>query len=96
MQKTVDVSVYERNKEAANAEYRHIFTCKNTDKICIFTDKGQMHLLKVLDLPYGNSGIKEHRLTTSAIMTAGKRMLYIWQVLNMSARTGCYLAQSMP
>ena len=51
--KIVDTSVYERNKEAANAEYRHIFTCKNMDKICIFTDKGQMHLLKVLDLPYG-------------------------------------------
>lgn len=51
--KIVDTSVYERNKEAANAEYRHIFTCKNTDRICIFTDKGQMHLLKVLDLPYG-------------------------------------------
>ena len=51
--KIVDTSVYERNKEAANVEYRHIFTCKNTDKICIFTDKGQMHLLKVLDLPYG-------------------------------------------
>lgn len=51
--KIVDTSVYERNKEAANAEYKHIFTCKNTDKICIFTDKGQMHLLKVLDLPYG-------------------------------------------
>lgn len=51
--KIVDTSVYERNKEAANAEYRHIFTCKNTDKICIFTDNGQMHLLKVLDLPYG-------------------------------------------
>jgi len=51
--KIVDTPVYERNKEAANAEYRHIFTCKNTDKICIFTDKGQMHLLKVLDLPYG-------------------------------------------
>ena len=51
--KIVDTSVYERNKEAANTEYKHIFTCKNTDKICIFTDKGQMHLLKVLDLPYG-------------------------------------------
>ena len=51
--KIIDTSVYERNKEAANAEYKHIFTCKNTDKICIFTDKGQMHLLKVLDLPYG-------------------------------------------
>lgn len=51
--KTVDVATYERNKEAANTENRYILTCKNTDKICIFTNKGQMHLLKVLDLPYG-------------------------------------------
>lgn len=51
--KTVDVTTYERNKEAANTENRYILTCKNTDKICIFTNKGQMHLLKVLDLPYG-------------------------------------------
>jgi DNA gyrase subunit A len=51
--KTVDVATYERNEEAANTENRYILTCKNTDKICIFTNKGQMHLLKVLDLPYG-------------------------------------------
>ncbi len=51
--KTVDVATYERNKEEANTENRYILTCKNTDKICIFTNKGQMHLLKVLDLPYG-------------------------------------------
>ena len=51
--KTVDVATYERNKEAADTENRYILTCKNTDKICIFTNKGQMHLLKVLDLPYG-------------------------------------------
>ena len=51
--KTVDVATYERNKEAANTENRYILTCKNTDKICIITNKGQMHLLKVLDLPYG-------------------------------------------
>ena len=51
--KTVDVATYERNKEAANTENRYILTCKNTDKICIFTNKGPMHLLKVLDLPYG-------------------------------------------
>ena len=51
--KTVDVATYERNKEAANTENRYILTCKNTDKICIFTNKGQMHLLMVLDLPYG-------------------------------------------
>ena len=51
--KTVDVSVYERNKETADAENRYVFTCKNTDKICIFTNTGQLHLIKVLDLPYG-------------------------------------------
>jgi DNA gyrase subunit A len=51
--KTVDTSVYERNKETADAESRYVIACKNTDKICIFTDKGQLHLLKVLDLPYG-------------------------------------------
>ena len=51
--KVVDTGVYERNKETADAENRYVLICKNTDKICIFTDKGQMHLVKVLDLPYG-------------------------------------------
>lgn len=51
--KTIDLSTYERNKEAAHAEYRCVITCKNTDKICIFTNKGQMHLLKMTDLPFG-------------------------------------------
>ncbi len=51
--KTVDVSTYERNREAADSENRCVMTCMNTDKICIFTNKGQMHLLKVLDLPFG-------------------------------------------
>ena len=51
--KTIDVSVYERNKETADAENRYVFICKNTDKICIFTNTGQLHLLKVLDLPAG-------------------------------------------
>ena len=51
--KTVDVSTYERNKEAADAENKYVFTCKNTGRICLFTNIGQMHTIKVLDLPYG-------------------------------------------
>ena len=51
--KTIDVSAYERNKEAADNENKYILTCKNTDKICLFTNQGQLHLVKVLDLPYG-------------------------------------------
>lgn len=52
--RTVDVAVYERNKEAADAESRHILTCMNTGKICIFTSAGKMHQAKVLDVPFGN------------------------------------------
>lgn len=51
--KAVDVPTYERNREAADSESRYILTCKNTDRICIFTNTGNMHLLKVLDLPFG-------------------------------------------
>ncbi len=51
--RTVDVALYERNKEAADSENIAVFQCKNTDRICIFTDKGQLHMMKVLDLPYG-------------------------------------------
>ena len=51
--KTIDVSTYERNKEAADSENKYILHCMNTDKLCLFTDTGQLHTAKVLDLPAG-------------------------------------------
>ncbi len=51
--RTVDTSVYERNKEAADSENRYVVHCMNTGKLCIFTDTGRMHQVKVLDVPYG-------------------------------------------
>lgn len=51
--RTMEPSVYERNKETADAECRFIISCKNTDRIAIFTDRGQMHLLKIQDVPFG-------------------------------------------
>lgn len=51
--RTIDKSAYERNKEAANAENKYVFNCMNTDKICIFTNLGVMHQIKVLDIPAG-------------------------------------------
>jgi DNA gyrase subunit A len=51
--KTIDVSLYERNRDAADAENRYVFPVKNTGKICIFTDKGQMHWVRVMELPFG-------------------------------------------
>lgn len=51
--KTIDTTTYERNKEAADNENKYVFTCKNTGKICVFTNMGQLHTIKVSDIPYG-------------------------------------------
>ncbi|MBR5597552.1 MAG: DNA topoisomerase 4 subunit A [Lachnospiraceae bacterium] len=51
--KTIDLATYERNKEAALNENKYVFTVKNTGKVCIFTDLGQLHTIKVSDIPYG-------------------------------------------
>ena len=51
--KTIDEATFERNKEAALNENRYVFKCKNTGKVCLFTDKGQLHTIKVMDVPFG-------------------------------------------
>ncbi len=51
--RTVDPAAYERNREAADAENRYVFPCKNTGRICLFTNTGTLHTIKVMDLPFG-------------------------------------------
>ena len=51
--RTIDMPTYERNKEAADAENRYAFVCKNTGKVCLFTNTGQLHTIKAVDLPFG-------------------------------------------
>ncbi len=51
--KIIDVPTYERNKEAADTENRYIIPLKSDGKICIFTDTGLVHTVKVKDLPFG-------------------------------------------
>ena len=50
--KTIDTNVYDRNKEAADNENKYIFRCMNTDKVCIFTDNGNLHQIKMTDVPF--------------------------------------------
>ncbi len=51
--RTVDPATYERNKEAADTENKFVFSCKNTGKVCLFTNTGQLHTVKVTDIPFG-------------------------------------------
>ena len=49
--KILDAALYEKNREAAEADHKYIFRVMNTDKIGIFTDTGKLHTVKVQDIP---------------------------------------------
>ena len=85
--KTIDVAAYERNKEAADAENKYIIHCMNTDRLCIFTDKGQMHMVKVLDLPYGKFRDKGTPIdNVSNYSSSEENMVYIESIGNLLGR----------
>lgn len=49
----VDRSTYDRNRETIENENTHVICCLNTDRICLFTDAGVLHQVKVTDIPLG-------------------------------------------
>ncbi len=51
--RTIDVATYERNTDTVISENKYAFKCMNTDRICIFTDVGNLHQIKAADLPLG-------------------------------------------
>ena len=51
--KTIDVNTYEKNRETIEAEFRFSFVMKNTGKVCFFTNTGNLHTVKAMDLPQG-------------------------------------------
>ena len=86
--RTIDKSAYERNKEAANAENKYVFNCMNTDKICIFTDNGKMHSIKVADIPlvrFRDKGTPADNL--SNYDSAQERMLYVAPLASVKENT---------
>lgn len=76
--KAVDVPTYERNKEAADGENRYVIPCMNTDRLCVFTDKGQLHMVKMLDIPHGKFRDKGTPLDNiSNYDSSGESILYM-------------------
>ncbi|MBQ8330813.1 MAG: DNA topoisomerase 4 subunit A [Lachnospiraceae bacterium] len=51
--KTMDPSAYTRNQESVETGYKYYFMCRSTGKICLFTDNGTLHTVKVSNLPLG-------------------------------------------
>ncbi len=51
--KILDRPTYDRNQETIDQEFQQVIPCLNTDKLCIFTNTGNLHQVKILDIPSG-------------------------------------------
>ena len=91
----IDKNAYERNKEAAHAENKYIFTCMNTDKIAIFTDMGRMHSIKAADIPlvrFRDKGIPVDNL--SNYDSTQEQILYVAPVGQIKASTLLFVTKT--
>ncbi|MCQ2535713.1 MAG: DNA topoisomerase 4 subunit A [Lachnospiraceae bacterium] len=85
--RSVDVPTYERNKDAAEAESKYIITCTNMDKLAVFTDKGNLHTLKVLSLPFGKFRDKGQPIDNmSNFSSSAETIVAIESVENMAGK----------
>ena len=51
--RTVEESVYEKNRESADSESRYVLHVSSEGRLGILTDTGKQHLLKISDVPLG-------------------------------------------
>ncbi len=85
--KVIDIATYERNQEAVHKEFKHIIFCKNTDKIAMFTNKGNLHTAKILDMPQGKFRDKGTPIDNVSNFDSSKeRILYIDSINNLKGK----------
>lgn len=51
--KLLEKAAYERNQETVDHEYTYVVRCMTVDKLCLFTNIGNLHQIKVSDVPFG-------------------------------------------
>ncbi len=91
----VDPSVYERNKESADKESRFIIRCMTSDRLCIFTDKGNMHTVKVGQIPLGKFRDKGTPIDNiSAYSSADEYILYMDSMTHIKTERLMFVTKS--
>lgn len=89
--KLLEPAAFDRNFESVTKENKYYFSCMNTDTICIFTDNGNVHQIKVSKIPtkkvrekgvpidnLGNYSSEGESIVAlvSASMIKGKKLLF--------------------
>ncbi len=82
--RAVDRVVYDRNRATLDEDNIFILNIKNTDKICIFTDKAKLYLIKASDLSIGKLKDKGIPLDNiSGIDTVSEKIVYFTNFENL-------------
>ena len=87
--KSIDAASYSRIAPETLQEFTHIITMKNTDKLCLFTNEGNMYQVKAMNIPKGKAkdkGTLIHNLckmnsTEEALLFIGFEELFNSQLL---------------
>ena len=96
--KTIDMSTYERNKETVHTDFKYVVKCKNTGKMCIFTNTGQLYTIKVPDIPFGKLRDKGQPIdnisnynsgTEDIILLTGQAELNLYRLLFVTKQSMC-------
>ena len=96
----IDAPTYERNKETADQENKYIILCKNTGKLCVFTNTGQLHTVKVSDIPFGkfrDKGVPVDNISNfnsekeRIVFAASQSELNLYRLIFVTAQSMCKL-----
>ncbi|WCK56955.1 DNA topoisomerase 4 subunit A (plasmid) [Aneurinibacillus sp. Ricciae_BoGa-3] len=68
--KTTDVTNYNRSSDDTVKEFKHTFLTMNTDKLYLFTKEGNLHTVKLADVPKGK--VKDKGVPIQTITKLGK------------------------
>ena len=82
--KLLDKSTFERNQESIITDYPHVLPCLTSDKLCLFTNIGNLHQIKVADVPCGKMKDKGTPIDNISRYDGGKeQMIYLesWERL---------------
>lgn len=75
--KSVDSTSYSRIAEENLQEYAHIIPVKNTDKLCVFTEEGNMYQIKAMSIPKGRNRDKGVLIQTLCKLNEETVLFYI-------------------
>ncbi|MGN0346783.1 MAG: DNA topoisomerase (ATP-hydrolyzing) subunit A [Lachnospiraceae bacterium] len=96
----IDESTLERNRDAVESENKYIIKCKNTGKICLFTNLGNLHTFKVSDVPFGklrDKGVPVDNISTylsskeEIVCVASQSELNLYRMLFVTKSSMCKL-----